>query len=369
MKSNENKRKDPRQVEKRHKILKINIALLNFVLVFAIVLTLTATDTSGLTLLNDYSVSTVKTVSAEEQPTSPHLAIGASIIKKMKDVFNPMVPLTPSNDKESKETTTVKLPVHMNEPTQVPQQLPVEPDQVQSVPVEPTTPEPSEPVISTPETVPVTDNNETAIPTSNKVVYLTFDDGPNKHTSEILDILDAYKIKGTFFMLGPQLAKQKDSVDRLIAEGHYLGMHSMSHDKQKLYLSGSTDQFISEFKEEQTLMNELFGLEPVLIRAPYGSKPYITSDFRGDIADAGFKMWDWTLDSLDWKYSNQPLKIVREVKDHASRDMEVILLHERAQTVEALPMIIAYLKRIGYQFEVYQPEHHKVVNFDHDERL
>lgn len=202
-----------------------------------------------------------------------------------------------------------------------------------------------------------------------KVAYITFDDGPSKYTGQLLDIMNQYDAKATFFMVGENLDHYPEAVKRLVNEGNYPGLHSMTHSYKKLYKSGSSDHFLNEFKEVQKKVEALIGYTPHLIRAPYGSSPQIGEAFRGDIAAAGFKMWDWTTDSLDWKLPGQPNKIISRIQRGTHRDIEVILMHERKQTVEALPQILKLLKAKGYEFEVYNPNEHVVVNFSHDPRL
>lgn len=202
-----------------------------------------------------------------------------------------------------------------------------------------------------------------------KVAYITFDDGPSKYTGQLLDIMNHYDAKATFFMVGENLEHYPEAVNRLANEGNYPGLHSMTHSYKKLYKSGSSDNFLNEFKEVQNKVEALIGYTPHLIRAPYGSSPQIGEAFRADIAAAGFKMWDWTTDSLDWNLPGQPDKIISRIHRGVHRDIEVILLHERKQTVEALPQILKLLRAKGYEFEVYNPNEHVIVNFSHDTRL
>ncbi|MFF2090783.1 polysaccharide deacetylase family protein [Paenibacillus sp. NPDC058174] len=204
---------------------------------------------------------------------------------------------------------------------------------------------------------------------AHKVVYLTFDDGPSKYTNDILDILKQNGAKATFFMIGSHLNRHTDAVIRMVEEGSYPGLHSMSHDVNKLYKSGSSSCFIEEFKQEQELVGDLVGFAPDLIRAPYGSKPHIDEGFRGDIAEAGFRMWDWTVDSMDWHLAGKPDKIVEQVSHSVHRDLEVILLHEREQTVNALPKILELLHDSGYEFKAYDSSEHVIANFSGDSRL
>lgn len=202
-----------------------------------------------------------------------------------------------------------------------------------------------------------------------KVAYLTFDDGPSKYTNDILDVLKENKVQGTFFMVGTEIHKYPDAVKRMVEEGSYPGMHTMTHEYQTLYKSGSSANFIKEVKQEQKIIQDLTGYKPFLVRAPFGSAPQIGEKFRGDIAKAQFKLWDWTTDSLDWDLPGKPKQVIANVKRDVHKDVEVILFHEKEQTVEALPEIIKHLKKKGYKIEVYNPENHLVMNFKNDLRL
>ncbi|WP_245954501.1 polysaccharide deacetylase family protein [Fontibacillus phaseoli] len=205
--------------------------------------------------------------------------------------------------------------------------------------------------------------------TAQKVIYLTFDDGPGKYTDQIVSILNKNGIHGTFFMIGNQVSGNEKAIKTAAENGNYIGLHSMTHDKKKLYRSSGSARFIKEFKQEQEIIQKITGTTPWLIRAPYGSKPEINNKFLNDIAAAKFKMWDWTVDSKDWNYPGKPERIIQEIKRQVHRDTEVILMHEKSQTVQALPGIIKYLKKKGYSFAVYKPDQHFPVNFAKDERL
>lgn len=202
-----------------------------------------------------------------------------------------------------------------------------------------------------------------------KIAYLTFDDGPNKHTSDLLDLLSKNDVKATFFMLGDNMKQNPEMVKKIYEEGHYPGTHSMNHDYSSLYKSGSSANFIKQSTEASGIVEEYTGFRPTLIRAPYGSAPQIKEDFRKDIAAAGFKMWDWTLDTLDWNAANNPDAILAQVKNQLTEDVEVILMHDRKQTVQMLQPVIDYIRSQGYEFEAYDPNAHFVCNFHHDDRL
>jgi peptidoglycan/xylan/chitin deacetylase (PgdA/CDA1 family) len=202
-----------------------------------------------------------------------------------------------------------------------------------------------------------------------KVVYLTFDDGPTTLTDQFLDLLKEQDIQATFFMQGINLQKTdlQEHVKRATKEGHYVGAHSMTHNSKKLYNNG---QFVSEMSETLSLIQDITGTNPKLVRPPYGSAPGLKSQqIRNQIITAGIKIWDWTIDSKDWAVKANPNQIVENIKKQTTTDIEVILMHEKLQTLQALPEIIAFYKENGYEFGVYNDADHFFLNFQNDTRL
>lgn len=201
-----------------------------------------------------------------------------------------------------------------------------------------------------------------------KTVYLTFDDGPSAYTTQLLDILNQYNIKGTFFMIGTNLQKEKynDVVKRAINEGNYVGVHSMTHDYNTLYKQGTA---VTEMVQARQVLYEITGTSPILVRYPYGSYPGLTEPLRDELATTGLKMWDWTIDSEDWNNSKTPEQILVNVQSQLHRDTEVILMHETKQTVQMLPSIIEYVESMGYTPEVYDENKHFPLNQWNDPRF
>ncbi|PQQ47441.1 polysaccharide deacetylase family protein [Bacillus thuringiensis] len=204
-----------------------------------------------------------------------------------------------------------------------------------------------------------------------KWVYLTFDDGPSQYTGQFLDILKKENIKATFFMQGVNLKKTElqENVKRAIKEGHYIGAHSMTHDANKLY---KQEQFLPEMKECISIIHDITGKSPTLIRAPYGSAPELKKKEKIDqIVNAGLKMWDWTIDSEDWKLkeTDSPSIILDNIQKGTTDDVEVVLMHEKPKTLEELPAIIQFYKEKGYSFGVYNESNHFHVTFTKDPRL
>lgn len=202
-----------------------------------------------------------------------------------------------------------------------------------------------------------------------KVVYLTFDDGPTTLTSQFLEVLKEQNIKATFFMIGSNLqnTNYQESVKRAVTEGHYIGAHSMSHDSGKLY---KKQQFVPEMKETLALIYDITGTNPKLVRPPYGSTPGLESKkIRNQLAESEIRVWDWTIDSRDWELKDNPNEIIENVKRQTTEDVEVVLMHEKLQTLQTLPEIIKFYKEQGYEFEVYNDANHFYLNFQKDDRL
>ncbi|WP_267379470.1 polysaccharide deacetylase family protein [Bacillus sp. GM_Baccil_2] len=202
-----------------------------------------------------------------------------------------------------------------------------------------------------------------------KVVYLTFDDGPSELTGKLLDVLKVQNVASTFFMQGSNLqnAGFQENVKRAVKEGHYIGAHSMTHNSDKLY---KKRQFVPEMKETLSLIHDITGTTPKLVRPPYGSAPGLKSEeIRNQIVGAGIKVWDWTIDSNDWKLKDNPNQIIENVKKQTTEDVEVVLMHEKLQTLQALPEIIKFYKEKGYEFGVYNDADHFRLNFQKDQRL
>ena len=205
-------------------------------------------------------------------------------------------------------------------------------------------------------------------------VYLTFDDGPNQFTMINHATLEKYKVPATFFFLGNQMKQNESIVKTVFESGHYVGSHSMTHNKAYVY--GSTESFIAEMVGGVELVKQLTGKASNLVRVPYGSKPLVTKNMQKSLVDRGLKMWDWDVDSNDWRYTDkQADQIVKNVQEGVTKsaksgDKEIIvLLHDRSQTTIALPKIIEWLQKEGYSFKSYEPDNHIIQNFLRDPQL
>ena len=106
-------------------------------------------------------------------------------------------------------------------------------------------------------------------------VYLTFDDGPSIYTDEILDILDRYHVKATFFVVGKDGSEAEAALQRIVEDGHTLGMHSYSHKYKELY--ESLDSFTEDFARIRDDIYQATGVESVYYRFPGGSSNTVSN--------------------------------------------------------------------------------------------
>lgn len=178
-------------------------------------------------------------------------------------------------------------------------------------------------------------------------VYLTFDDGPSVYTDEILDILDRYGIKATFFVVGKEKDSDKEALREIVARGHTLGMHSYTHKYTEIY--ESVDAFAQDFTQIQDYLYEVTGVKSTVYRFPGGSSNTISDidmqEFADYLDEQGVRFFDWNISSGD---GGKQLLSVETLVENCTADIEkfessVILLHDSAAkttTVEALPIII-----------------------------
>ncbi len=204
------------------------------------------------------------------------------------------------------------------------------------------------------------------------IVYLTFDDGPNAYTSQILDILKKKDTHATFFMIEGNIKHYPEVVKRMVKEENYPALHSVTHDKNKIY--ANPKNVASEMDKTRKTLQTISGFDSHLTRVPYGSKPYMKQPYRDDMVKNKFKMWDWTIDTEDWRYGKTPWKIVDKVKSgmqglKGKNKPIVILLHDSKASASVLGEIIDYVRKQGYEPVSYDPGKHEVVNFWGDTRL
>jgi len=193
-----------------------------------------------------------------------------------------------------------------------------------------------------------------------KIAYLTFDDGPSVYTEKLLAVLNEHEVPGIFFMLGNQLEIVENSdeiLKRVVAEGHHIGLHTMTHDKNQLYWANDAPTtFTNEMLELRTKVYKSTGQLTSLCRAPYGKANHFKAGHYKQVVDAGFYCIDWHIDSQDWAKSNADqiyAEVVQGLESFENNHEIVILFHEYQRTVDILPDVINLLKSQGYTFAPY----------------
>lgn len=182
-------------------------------------------------------------------------------------------------------------------------------------------------------------------------VYLTFDDGPSQNTEKILDILDQYDIKATFFITGREDEESLKLYREIARRGHTIGMHSYSHKYDVIYKSEKN--FKADLKKIQNRILEATGQKCMLYRFPGGSSNQVsTTDMKKLIRilnEKNITYFDWNAecgDASSYPYTVDEL-VDNVMKDVVKYHTSVVLMHDasnKSNTVEALPLIIEQLQ-------------------------
>ena len=206
-----------------------------------------------------------------------------------------------------------------------------------------------------------------------KVIYLTFDDGPGKHTERLLQILDQYDVKVTFFVCN---TGRLELLDDMVQAGHTVAIHSKSHNYSQIY--SSDDAFFEDFNAMRDLITQYSGVAPTLSRFPGGSSNGVSKKYNVGIMtrltqavqDLGYQYVDWNIDSDDaggTKTAEGVFQNVTEGIAKSKRDHLVVLQHDIfGYSVDAVEQIILWGLENGYTFQALDATspvcHHSVNN-------
>lgn len=175
---------------------------------------------------------------------------------------------------------------------------------------------------------------------SKKMIALTFDDGPNYNTSKIIDVLNKYDIKATFFVLGSRAINNKDILKKMVDSGMEIGNHTYNH---LLLTKYDENKIRSEIEDTSEVIYSATKKRPKLLRPSYGS---VNNKIK-KVANMPIIIWD--IDTLDWKYHNSKRITSRVV--NKVRDGDIILMHDiYSASLNALSNIIPILQDNGYEF-------------------
>lgn len=173
-----------------------------------------------------------------------------------------------------------------------------------------------------------------------KVVALTFDDGPSQYTDKILQILKKHNAYATFFVVGNKVSFYDDTLREILKQGSEIGNHSYSH---KLLTRLSEEEFKEDLNKTQETIKKITGFTPKVFRPTYGG---YTSKIK-KYTDLSFVLWD--VDSRDWEVKKKN-KILKNVLPNV-KSGSIVLMHDNHEySLKALDTMIKELKADGYKF-------------------
>ncbi len=210
-------------------------------------------------------------------------------------------------------------------------------------------------------------------PSGGKTIYLTFDDGPSPNTPRILDILDSYGVKATFFVINTGYnSYMKDIVNR----GHTIALHAYTHNYKTIY--SSDEAYYNDLQKISDVVFNNTGVRTNIIRFPGGSSNTVSRNYCSGIMtritkgvqSLGYQYYDWNCSSQDASGHNVAVEtIVSSCKKVPSSNTVIVLMHDtgaKNTTVAALPQVIEYYRSCGYSFAAITsatpPVHHRVNN-------
>lgn len=200
-----------------------------------------------------------------------------------------------------------------------------------------------------------------------KVIYLTFDDGPSVYTKELLNILKEYNVKATFFVTGNG---NREYIKKAYNEGHSIGIHTYSHVYKNVY--ASEEAYFNDLEKVQKIIKEQTGEESRLVRFPGGSSNTVSRFNKGimtrlskELERRGYKYFDWNVSSSDTVKSNSD-DIANTVIRRLKKGNNIVLQHDtKYYSVKAVRKIIEYGLANGYTFaklDVTSPTVHHGIN-------
>ncbi len=178
---------------------------------------------------------------------------------------------------------------------------------------------------------------------TSRQVALTFDDGPDQNTLKIIEILDRYKAKGTFFCIGKQVDQHPEILKLLHKKGYVIGNHTYTHSQFiDIY---STEKFILEIEDTDNTIRKYIGKTPQLFRPPYGiTNPNIARAVK----KTGHRVIGWNKRSFDTTIPSEKLILAKITKNLKSGD--ILLLHDTKMITNAvLEQLLLFLQKNNYK--------------------
>lgn len=175
---------------------------------------------------------------------------------------------------------------------------------------------------------------------TDKMIALTFDDGPGPYTDELIDGLEKLNAKASFFLVGEKIKSYPDTVAKIARNGHLVGNHTYSHIKLTAL---SPDEIKKEIDKTNEEIKAITGEAPQFFRPPFGRYNSDTLNYVDMISVR------WSKDTIDWKYEDEE-RLYRYLIKNAD-DGEIFLMHDvEKTTVKGVLRAIETLQKQGYKF-------------------
>lgn len=195
---------------------------------------------------------------------------------------------------------------------------------------------------------------DTVIP-NGKVIYLTFDDGPSSHTSRLLDVLDQYGVRATFFVVRTGYLHL---LPRMAASGHTVAMHTLTHKYDQIYTS--EEAYFNDLYQMQSIIQSYTGQTPTILRFPGGSSNTVSRRYNKGIMtrltqmlnEMNYRYFDWNVDSRDASNAKSAQTVYQNViRGCSGKSVSIVLQHDtKGFSVDAVEMIIQWGLANGYTF-------------------
>ncbi|WP_054742821.1 polysaccharide deacetylase family protein [Cellulosilyticum ruminicola] len=146
------------------------------------------------------------------------------------------------------------------------------------------------------------------------------------------------------------------SVKRMRDEGHGIGLHGVSHEKNIFY--NGTRGPLKEMEYANSALEKIVGCRTMLIRTPYGSYPYLSTAQLKTLTSHEYIIWDWNIDSRDWSYRNPQKTYCATIKlmNTCQKQPKVILFHDISHVLETMELFIDWMEEKGYTSEAITPQ-------------
>lgn len=188
-----------------------------------------------------------------------------------------------------------------------------------------------------------------------KTIYLTFDDGPGPHTMRLLNILDRYDAKATFFVTD---TGYNSLMEEIVSRGHSIGIHTVTHNYPEIY--ADPESYFADLREMQNIIYQNTGVLTTLMRFPGGSSNLVSKKtsvglmtiLSEAVQDAGFQYFDWNVDSDDAGVARKKETVYKNVIDGiGTQDTVIVLQHDiHGYSVDAVEKILKWGQSNGYAF-------------------